>query len=695
MDVTEHTLIDQDHSLMSEDTNQDLDTFSSETILSESITTFNEKNKQSESETGSGAPRTSGSLVPISGKSITSSIEPIHQWSEEKVLQTIQHLVKKANVSWTSNQQRDALMTVLNTKRDVLTILTTGSGKSMLAIVPAILEHNEITVLVLPLKSLVVDYIRKLTEMEVPFVNYRGDSTPRGQCTANLIIVSVDAAQTEQWSQWIAEINQTKKVRRYCFDEGHYPIMDSGFRDALREVYTIRSQMCQLVVFSGTLPPSSQDIIIDEFMLNSPLIFRTSSTNRPELQIIKFPQTSRIPAYDLVVSVWKHHSPHFSKQDRALVYVPFIDFGRELAKKLGCEFYNSKDTDKAKNQIYFKWRTGVHRIMVSTSAFSCGNDYAHIPLVIHAGTPRTMMGYIQEISRGGRNQQKTACYLIPVAKWKLDQSTAFDDMLGVTHMEQMCFGNTTVCLRQQITLYNDGKAEAISCNMLSDNHPCSTCDPTVGLVHSQKIGAMVLNPLKRKHQVNDTPPVHPNKRVTSNQVLSSTEMMDRMQLRRQQTEDADIRVRESLRNQLNLLKGMCVLCWWSSKTSASEITNVDTHEFKHCDLLNGPFGEGYYAFKQSIKYRETKICFVCHVPSFADKLHGPFRGPNSCEYLDIILPTVYYAYVTYRNKLEQKFQTSWSSDSNFASWLCGKTLNQKEKTNVVTVFLTCREFMEI
>jgi superfamily II DNA helicase RecQ len=51
--------------------------------------------------------------------------------------------------------------------------------------------------------------------------------------------------------------------------------------------------------------------------------------------------------------------------------------------------------------------------MICTSAFSAGNDYPAVRLVVHAGTPFEMVGFIQEVSRAGRgNRQNSSSHAI-------------------------------------------------------------------------------------------------------------------------------------------------------------------------------------------------------------------------------------------------------------------------------------------
>ena len=70
----------------------------------------------------------------------------------------MQGLLRNDTVTWRSSEQQEAMAAVLERQTDVIVILPTGGGKSMLAIIPSLLEVNTTTVLVLPLNSLITDY---------------------------------------------------------------------------------------------------------------------------------------------------------------------------------------------------------------------------------------------------------------------------------------------------------------------------------------------------------------------------------------------------------------------------------------------------------------------------------------------------------------------------------------------------------
>ncbi|KAI5985231.1 hypothetical protein F5J12DRAFT_729107 [Pisolithus orientalis] len=103
------------------------------------------------------------------------------------------------SVTWQSTQQWEAMMAVLQGTTDIIAVLPTGAGKSMLAIVPSIMEENMATILVLPLNSLIMDYEHHLQQMDVPYQLYQGGQDEELNTVHNLILTSADKAQTSNW----------------------------------------------------------------------------------------------------------------------------------------------------------------------------------------------------------------------------------------------------------------------------------------------------------------------------------------------------------------------------------------------------------------------------------------------------------------------------------------------------------------
>ncbi|KAG1843911.1 P-loop containing nucleoside triphosphate hydrolase protein, partial [Suillus subluteus] len=60
-------------------------------------------------------------------------------------------------------------------------------------------------------------------------------------------------------------------------------------------------------------------------------------------------------------------------------------------------------TDEERIEAYQAWLQGDSKIMLATTAFSTGNDYSHVRLVIHLNRPFEMLEFIQGQGRAGRD----------------------------------------------------------------------------------------------------------------------------------------------------------------------------------------------------------------------------------------------------------------------------------------------------
>jgi len=177
---------------------------------------------------------------------------------------------------------------------------------------------------------------------------------------------------------------------------------------------------------------------------------------------------------------------------------------------------------------------------------------------------------------------------------------------------------------------------------------------------------------------------------------SMTQTWDRIQQTKQGKFSADLEIMQALQRNLELMVGECAACFWSVKMSEDHYL-AGQHEFTKCNFLKAVGGKEYCQFKNGIKYNNKihdKICFICHIPSFGEKLHGKFQGPNSCRYLDIILPTLFFGYVNMRRDLEQEFKVTWPTIMQFAAWLSGKLVKLNEKSNLVSAFIfICNKYL--
>ena len=195
-------------------------------------------------------------------------------------LETLGKVLLDPKATWTTKKQQQAMLEVLKREQDVMAMLKTGGGKSMLAIIPAVMMKKEGIILTLPLKSLMTDWERKLTEMKIPFQVYHPNSNGgRLRSDINLILVSADRATHAGWRQALATINQVLPVTRLVFDEAHLVLLSEDFRKSLTNISELRQLPMQLILLSGTVPPQSVMALKSAFRLTSDTIQVRQSSN--------------------------------------------------------------------------------------------------------------------------------------------------------------------------------------------------------------------------------------------------------------------------------------------------------------------------------------------------------------------------------------------------------------------------------
>ena len=417
----------------------------------------------------------SDSITPETSQDslLSSSPDPLPptQNLESMALDALRTLLGKPDADWTSPQQRQGVLAVLECQKDILAIMATGSGKTMLTLIPVLVQPNKTTVAILPLNSLMDDYCRRLDEFSIPYEVF---DNQRLQGQANLIIVSADKATTSDWKHAISILRNSKDVARYVFDEGHIPLEAQNYRPLLKKVEALREVFpLQFVTLSGSISEAQESVVRHMFCLGPDTLVIRTHTNRPELKFVWLPEVQTTALTASVQSVLAAHDFHDAKS-RALIFVSTKALGYMISQALGFDFYCGGDlTPPQRIQYHNRWITGEKRVMVCTSAFGVGNDYPHTRLVIHAGSPFEMIGYIQEVSRAGRDKQSATCVLIPTPRCAPNISTGEEDFGGKAAMHA-ALTQRDDCIRFVLTAHID--RSGTRCSDQPENETCSFCD---------------------------------------------------------------------------------------------------------------------------------------------------------------------------------------------------------------------------
>lgn len=605
--------------------------------------------------------------------------------------------LRQADTTWTSEGQRQAVMATLQCQTDVVAVLATGAGKTMTAIVPALIESNHTTVVVVPLKALLNDYVRRFNTMNIPFQVFSvSDQQARGITgKTNLILTLVDQARRPEWKEAIARVHHVRPIKRIVLDEVHLLLTNNHFRPSLENLYELRRFPCQFVLLSGTVPPQSLPILKRECQLIPNFITIRTNTVRAEHRYV----LERPMSWPHIVARTVHlvnlvTNNEFKDEDRGLIYVNTKSELSDIQKQLECLQYCGGDemTDGARASNYQRWikgRDNKNKWMVVTSAFSAGNDYGHVRCVIFAGTPICYSDFQQSAGRAGRDRREALVVIIPdpVDKYKVRESSPNGPLGQQALIDMVYLKNPSIdqCVQRHNTAYMDG-TEGLRCKDIAGCFPCSRCEK----INLDDDGWVMDKATVTKHV---------NALISSNANSVAAGDAKKMfeEAARLAKESADHRVNTDnsyagmLHRMLLDNTGKCPMCLLLDRRHSS------WHELTTCPAMRGKnhmseFGTMISSMRYPKVAKELKrVCFYCHVPQLNDMIHPTFvaqdRG-QSCQFKDRLIGLMYGLWRNdgHRYMLQEYIGRSWPNVTTFGKWLVEKPEGE-HRTNIVKVFV--------
>ncbi len=300
-------------------------------------------------------------------------------------------------------------------RRDSVTVLPTGGGKSICYQAPALCLDG-MAVVVSPLISLMKDQVDALRAcgVEAAFANSTQSPDEKRKVvqqiragTLKLLYVAPERLLTEQMLTFL----QSANVSCFAIDEAHC-ISNWGhdFRPEYRGLRTLKERFPGLAVhaFTATATESVRDDIVAQLALDQPKVL-VGSFDRPNLVYRMLAASNRSQQ---ILDVIKRHP-----NESGIIYCisrKEVESMVELLQSMGhsalAYHAGMSDIDRKSNQEAFI--NDQCNIIVATVAFGMGIDKSNVRYVIHSGMPKSIEHYQQESGRAGRDGLESECVLI-------------------------------------------------------------------------------------------------------------------------------------------------------------------------------------------------------------------------------------------------------------------------------------------
>lgn len=294
--------------------------------------------------------------------------------------------------------------------RDVVAVLPTGSGKSAIYQVPAVLLDGA-TVVVSPLIALQQDQIAGLADTRAPeavaihsqqrstVTEHNWDAVRSHE--AEYIFVSPEQLANDAVRERLAEAS----VSLIVVDEAHcVSAWGHDFRpDYLRlaDAFAQFGKGAPVVALTATASVVVRREMVERLRLRDPLMV-VGDFDRPNLTLeVRHFVRDKDKRADVVDTVAALTGP-------GLVYTATRKDAERYAETFGergvrAAVYHAGLPAAERQSVHDRFRNDDVDVVVATSAFGMGIDKPNVRFVVHASVPDSLDSYYQQIGRAGRD----------------------------------------------------------------------------------------------------------------------------------------------------------------------------------------------------------------------------------------------------------------------------------------------------
>lgn len=338
--------------------------------------------------------------------------------------QLIENVIREAEKARNGEEQPD----------NILLTAPTGSGKSLLFQLPAIYlgkEYNLLTIVVSPLKALIVDQVEGLQDLGYERVAYASsDLSPEQKMEVyqavrngevDLFYLSPELLLSYDIKHFIGN----RRIGMVVIDEAHtVTTWGKEFRvdywflgrylNALKQNLGYTFPLFALTATAVWNPKGGNDMVFETIrsLQMEPCVLYVGTVKRKNINFdIRQLTLEEGEIYDKGKQrVISERVEEFLDGHKTLLYYPFagsIDMRiktwvRAADWHLVASYYGKKDKEQ-KAAIVQEFKEGTKRMIVATKAFGMGVDISDIDRVYHVAPSSTFVDYIQEIGRAARD----------------------------------------------------------------------------------------------------------------------------------------------------------------------------------------------------------------------------------------------------------------------------------------------------
>ncbi|CAH8566104.1 unnamed protein product [Heterobilharzia americana] len=320
--------------------------------------------------------------------------------------------------------------------RDIILVMPTGAGKSLVYQLPALINVNafkvngrqlgSVTLVISPLVSLMVDHFRwEYTITRTTSNSFSSCRKTESQkditSTSKLRLLYVTPEKLAKSKLLLNRLEiaySTNQLAYIAIDEVHCASQwGHDFRPDYKFLHILRRQFPNVPII-GLTATASAEVIVDVqnilgISIDKCIVLRTSY-NRENLNYYVEPVSGSIKSsinylYELISKKYANKSGIvycFSQKDTEDISSDLKKFGLKVAP------YHANLDFNYRSKVHYDWVHGRIHVIIATIAFGMGIDKSDVRFIIHFSSSKSLENYYQESGRAGRDSNPADCILM-------------------------------------------------------------------------------------------------------------------------------------------------------------------------------------------------------------------------------------------------------------------------------------------